>query len=229
MKSYFQTRHQIATFIALLFHLSGFIAIGLFHSQLFTNLSPLTLLISFGLILWTQRKITVSFIVFIVLAFTIGFVAEYIGIHTNVLFGHYQYGNVLGPKWKEVPLLIGINWFGIMYCVGIAMHMLQQRLEKSQPQTVSAFNKYWLYISFVVDGAALAVLFDWILEPVAVKLDYWQWQGNEIPSGNYWGWFFVSALVLFIFKFLRFPKDNLFAVHLLLIQIMFFLLLRTFY
>ena len=109
------------------------------------------------------------------------------------------------------------------------MSMLQQRITRNQPQTVSVFNKYWLNASFIVDGAGLAVLYDWILEPVALKLGYWQWEGNEIPSGNYWGWFLVSALVLLIFRLLPFPKRNLFAVHLLLIQVMFFLLLRTFY
>ena len=229
MKDYLHTRRQTATFIALLFHVSGFIAIAFFHSQLFINLSPLTLLISAGLIIWTQQKITVSFIVFLVVAVAIGFIAEYIGIHTNVLFGHYQYGSVLGPTWRGIPWLIGINWFSIMYCVGIAMSMLQHRITKKLPEDAPRFNKYWLYASFVIDSAALAVLYDWILEPVAVQLGYWQWENNEIPSGNYWGWFLVSALVLLIFRLLPFPKQNLFAVHLLLIQVMFFLLLRTFY
>jgi bisanhydrobacterioruberin hydratase len=229
VKPYLQNRQQIATFIALLFHFSGFIAIAFFHSQLFINLSPLTLLLCAGLLIWTQQKITASFIVFIVLAFIIGFVAEYIGINYNILFGNYQYGSVLGPKWQGVPWLIGVNWFSIMYCAGIAMSMLQQRITKNQPQAVSSFNKYWLNASFIVDSAGLAVLYDWILEPVAIKFGYWQWENNEIPSGNYWGWFIVSALVLLLFRLLSFPKRNLFAVHLLLIQVMFFLLIRTFY
>ena len=37
-------------------------------------------------------------------------------------------------------------------------------------------------LSVVVDGATLAVAFDWLMEPVAVNLGYWTWHGNgEIP------------------------------------------------
>jgi bisanhydrobacterioruberin hydratase len=223
-----KTKFQIATFIALLFHVSGFIAIAFFHSQLFVNLTPLNLLVSFALILFTQEKINLPFLFFVVLAFSIGFGAEWIGINTGKLFGQYQYGIVLGPRWQGVPWMIGINWFCTIYCIGVAMHMLHKKLVSRQPETASSLGKKWLQISLVVDGAALAVFFDWIIEPVAVKLGFWQWKDGIIPSFNYWCWFAVSILLLIIFRLLRFDKHNLFAVHLLLIQLMFFLLLRSF-
>ena len=84
-------------------------------------------------------------------------------------------------------------------------------------------------LSIMVDGATLAVLFDWLMEPAAVKLGYWKWLGNgEIPLYNYMCWFVISMLLLFVFHKLQFNKQNKFAVNLLLIQAMFFLLLRTF-
>ena len=77
--------------------------------------------------------------------------------------------------------------------------------------------------------AALAVLFDWLIEPVAVKLGYWQWKGDgSIPMYNYICWAVISALLLAVFHFCAFNKQNKFAIHLLLIQALFFLLLRTF-
>lgn len=83
--------------------------------------------------------------------------------------------------------------------------------------------------SIVMDGATLAVVFDWLIEPVAVKLGYWTWLGNgQIPMFNYISWFVISMLLLLIFHVLPFQKQNKFAVNLLLIQAMFFLLLRTF-
>ena len=58
---------------------------------------------------------------------------------------------------------------------------------------------------------------------------YWQWLGNgEIPLYNYVCWFAISIILLFIFQHLQFSRQNKFAVNLLLIQAMFFLLLRTF-
>ena len=224
-----KTKFQIATFITLLFHVSGFIAIAFFNSQLFIRLTPLNLLVSFALILFTQEKINLPFLVFIILSFSIGFASEWVGINTGKLFGQYQYGNVLGPMWQGVPLVIGVSWFITIYCIGISMNMLHRRLVSRQPKAASGLGKKWLQISLIVDGAALAVLFDWIIEPVAVRLGFWQWKESDIPPLNYWSWFGISLLILLIFRLLRFDKHNLFAVHLLLIQLMFFLLLRSFY
>ena len=68
-----KTKTQIATCIALLFHVSGFIAIAFFKSQLFIHLTPLNLLVSFVLILFTQEKINLHFLLFLLLVFSIGF------------------------------------------------------------------------------------------------------------------------------------------------------------
>jgi len=222
-----KTKNQIATFIALLFHVSGFIAIAFFKSQAFIDLTPLNLLVSFFLILWTQKKVNAGFFLFIFITYIIGFTAEWIGINTGKLFGEYHYGEVLGAKWQGVPFLIGINWVITLYGIGIAMSMLHQRFMQQQEATASIFGNNWLAVSLVVDGAALAVFFDWVIEPVAVKLGFWQWETTEIPALNYWSWFGISIILLTVFRLLRFEKDNLFAVHLLLIQLMFFLLLKT--
>jgi bisanhydrobacterioruberin hydratase len=220
-------KFQVATFIALLFHVSGFIAIAFFKSQLFINLTPLNLLVSFVLILYTQEKLNTAFVLFLASAFIIGFVAEWLGVNKGLLFGQYKYGTVLGPSWQGVPWFIGVNWFITIYCVGVAMHMLHQLMLSRQPDAAGIIGKQWLMASLVIDGAGLAVFFDWVIEPVAVKLHFWTWHNGQIPSFNYWSWFAVSILLLSIFRYLKFDKHNLFAVHLLLIQFLFFLLLRT--
>jgi putative membrane protein len=82
-------------------------------------------------------------------------------------------------------------------------------------------------LSVIVDGATLAVFMDWVMEPVAVQLGYWKWNG-DIPIYNYVSWFVVAIAMLAVFHFSKFNKQNKFAVHLLMIQVLFFLLLRTF-
>ena len=57
-----------------------------------------------ALFLWTLP------IAVFLIAFAIGFSAELIGVHSGMLFGNYSYGNNLGLKLAEVPLIIGINW-----------------------------------------------------------------------------------------------------------------------
>jgi bisanhydrobacterioruberin hydratase len=160
-------------------------------------------------------------------AFAIGFGAEWVGINTGIIFGNYQYGTVLGPKWGGVPYLIGLQWIIVMYCAGVSISMMHQKLLSRQPEGDVPVSKWFLGLSIVVDGALLAVLFDWILEPIAVSLGYWTWSDGDIPWLNYATWWGVSAVILLIFHVLPFRKHNLFAVHLLMIQAMFFLLLRS--
>jgi putative membrane protein len=83
--------------------------------------------------------------------------------------------------------------------------------------------------SFVFDAAMLSTLFDWVLEPTAIKLGYWQWTpAGKIPLYNFVCWFIISAALLVIFRLLKFDKHNQFAVHLFIIQLLFFLVLQTF-
>ncbi len=223
------TKYQVATAIAVLFHAIGLVGILFFNREFFVEATVINLLLMFILLLWTQKEKNGFFFLFVVAAFLFGLAAEIIGVKTGALFGDYTYGNVLGYKFMNVPLIIGINWFVIIYCCGISIHTLLMKAiarisseTKTKPIALKA-------ISVIVDGATMAVFFDWIMEPVAVKLGYWKWgEDGEVPLYNYLCWLMVSNIILAIFHFSRFNKQNKFAVNLLLIQMMFFLLLRTF-
>jgi putative membrane protein len=82
--------------------------------------------------------------------------------------------------------------------------------------------------SLIIDGALLATFFDYIMEPVAINLNFWQWQppGQGVPFFNYICWFIISAFLIFIFNKLKLKANNLFATDLLIIQTLFFLSLR---
>ncbi|MEP7163381.1 MAG: carotenoid biosynthesis protein [Ferruginibacter sp.] len=223
------SKYQIATSLAILFHVIGITGILFFDKDLFIRSTPFNLLLMFALLLWTQKRPNKFFLLFVAACFLAGVGAEVIGVNTSALFGNYQYGNVLGPKLLNVPLIIGINWFIIIYCCGISIHTLLMKIinrvpaaEATTPQTLKA-------LSIIIDSAMLAVFFDWLMEPVAVKLNYWHWNGDgSVPFYNYICWFMVSVLLLSVFHFCNFDKQNKFAVNLLLVQFMFFLVLKTF-
>lgn len=182
-----------------------------------------------ALLFYTQQKINTAFIIFFILCFCVGIVAEVIGTSSGWLFGNYSYGAILGPVIKGVPFIIGINWFIIIYCCGVSIHTLLTKLTAKLSEQTGKPSKAIQTLSVVIDGATLAVMLDWLIEPVAVQLGYWQWLGSgEIPLYNYLCWFAISIMLLFVFQRLSFNKQNKFAVNLLLIQAMFFLLLRTF-
>jgi putative membrane protein len=223
------TKFEIATAIAILFHSIGLVGLLFFDKAFFLTATPVNLLLSFALLIWTQTEKNIYFFLFLLTCFVVGVAVEILGINTGILFGDYTYGNVLGYKIQNVPVLIGINWFIIIYCSGISIHKL---LMKAITRVASDTGKSPMALkalSVIIDGATLAVFFDWLMEPVAVKLGYWTWNGDgSIPMFNYICWFVVSLLLLTIFHFAKFKKQNKFAVNLLLVQAMFFLLLRTF-
>jgi putative membrane protein len=125
-----------------------------------------------------------------------------------------------------VPFIIGVNWFIVMYCCGVSILALYNRLTRNLEEPVRP-KPMMKMASVISDGALLAVFFDWIMEPAAIALGYWSWQDSEIPMFNYISWLIVSAVLLVIFHICKFDKRNKFAVNLLLIQFMFFLLLRS--
>lgn len=224
MKNY--SRYQIATAIAILFHVIGLVGILFINKDFFVRATSMNLLLMLGLLVYTQRRIDISFVIFFLTCIVVGFAVELLGTQTGYLFGDYAYGDVLGPKVSGVPLIIGVNWFIIIYCCGITILALYSRLTRNLAEEVKP-KPYMKVASVVSDGALLAVFFDWIMEPAAVKLGYWSWQGGEIPVFNYICWLVISAVLLVFFQLCKFEKQNKFAVNLLLIQLMFFLLLRS--
>jgi len=223
------TRTQVATSLAVLFHTIGILGIFFFDRDFILRTTPINLLLMFVLLVWTHREKNLSFWFFFIFVFLTGTAVEIIGVNTSALFGEYQYGKALGYQLYNVPLIIGINWFLIIYCCGISIHTLLtkaiNRLAADTGKTPAALKA----ISVIIDGATMAVFFDWVMEPIASKLNYWNWGGNgSIPFFNYLCWFLISVFLLALFHYSKFNKQNKFAVNLLLIQLMFFLLLRTF-
>ncbi len=225
-------QHQkviIAAALALLFHTVGLVGMIFFDRSLFVQLTPLNMLVSLALLVWTQEGKDGSFWLFLGVCFVTGMLTEYSGVNYQLLFGEYVYGAPLGPQVGNVPLIIGVNWFIMMMCCGVTVQFLLNAVwnkVKDEDQPMRTDVGFW---AIVLDGALLATAFDWLMEPVAVKLGFWTWLGDgAIPFKNYWSWFLVSALLLLLFRKLPFPKHNQFAIHLLLIQTLFFLILRTY-
>lgn len=218
----------MATFLAVLFHGIGLIGILFLDQSFFIKSTIFNLLLVFGLLVWTQNERPVNFYLFLIAVTLLGIGVEMVGVNTGTLFGQYHYGTVLGYRLLGVPLIIGINWFVIIYCCGISIHTFLMKIIGFVTLNVSGRPLRLKALSVIIDGATLAVFFDWVMEPVAIKLGYWHWDGaGEVPVYNYLCWFIVSVIFLIFFQIFRVDKQNKFAVNLFLIQIMFFLLLHT--
>lgn len=119
-------------------------------------------------------------------AFILTFTAEAVGTVTGAIFGAYTYGDVLGPLVLAVPPVIGLNW--IMICAG-ASTLVGKAFRKLRIPP-----RYSVFLLGALISAGLCTVFDLVLEPVAVNLGYWAWEGVEIPLQNYVAWFMLSLI-----------------------------------
>lgn len=216
LKTLITTRYCKTTFTILsLMYLVGLIGLKLpLTQEYFKVLSPFNLWTSLILLLLFHQDFQPKFILFAVITFLVGFFIEVIGVHTGIVFGDYQYGKTLGFKLFEVPIVIGANWLILVYCSGIIVELFLQNLKSS------ALGKFILSIM----AACLMVGLDLLIEPVAIRLDFWQWSFNKIPLQNYFGWFSVSFVLQFYFINSKFLKNNSLAPLLFCLQLLFFLL-----
>lgn len=222
-------RTRAATIIAAILHAVGLVGILAFNNEFILNCTPYSLLICFLLLLWTQKHINRPFIVFTLAIMLFGFFIEVVGVNTGKVFGAYKYGNVLGPKLFGVPLMISVNWFIIIYCCGIATYTILMRIIGRLAPSAAGPPKFVKALTLLTDGATIATFLDWLMEPGVTRLGFWEWTNEGItPWYNYFCWFIFSMLMLGIFHVCHFNKRNKFAVNLLLIQLMFFLALRTY-
>jgi len=197
--------------IIILFHVVGIIGLAVpVLRPLFLMIVPWHIVLMLVLIFISHKPMSEGFLLFALIIFVTGFAGEWIGVHKSWIFGDYAYGKTLGWQLFNIPLTIGINWFLLIYSTGVLMQRLRVR---------SIFAR-------VAAGALILVSLDLLIEPVAIKFDYWHWMNNIIPFNNYAGWFIVSAIMLFVFEKFNFKKQGVVGPVLLITQFVFFGLLH---
>ena len=203
-----QNKYLIA--ILIIFHMVGLVGIMLPNfKDLILSLSFLNLLLAFVIILLGEDESKSLLMKFLLIAFVIGLSVELIGVHTGLLFGDYKYGSNLGPKLWGVPLVIGINW-GVLSVTSASV-----------TNSLKLPHKIKLIIN-----AFILVIFDFVMEPVAMNSDFWSWKDNTIPFFNYVCWFFVAVILQLIYFRMRKPNSNKVFNALFFIQITFFIILN---
>lgn len=172
-------------------------------SARFVLLTPLFLLTNLGLLIYRLGNNKTVWRAVIIASF-IGYVTEMIGVQTGMLFGDYVYGNVLGLKAFDLPLMLGPMWALVMLCVW----------------SILANFKSWFVIPI---AGIIATLYDVILEHFATRFGLWSWEGS-IPITNYVSWFLVASLIAGVYYFwgIRLKKVPM-AIFTLVLHTAFFL------
>ena len=201
---------KIAIAVIIVFHLVGLFGFLIPVTQpYFIKLVPFHLLLMFAVIVLSYNANVKRLLLFVSGIFLCGFLVEVLGVHTGKIFGSYYYGNTLGYKIAAVPLLMGVNWVILIFSVGQMMksHKIRNSILAS------------------LLGAIVLVGFDYFLEPVAMKFNYWHWDWKEIPVQNFIAWFIVSVIFLKFYYALGLKQQKYIGVTMFVSQLIFFVVL----
>ena len=199
-------------FILLVLHIVGLVGIVLSpYSALFIASTPLHLLICGGILFWFEEDRSWKFFAFLLLLGLLGFGAETVGVHGQWLFGSYSYGQVFGPRIAGVPPLIGLLWATLIYALLSILSLMPLG-----------------YLQRALVVALALVGLDALLEPAAIKLGFWAWDGGVVNPQNYRGWVLCGFLFSLLGQKIFCPSHNPIAVPLLAMQTIFFVCISLF-
>ena len=159
--------------------------------------TPVNLLLIFSLFFYVNNNYSRSFIFLCLQLFLFGFIVEVVGVNTGIIFGEYTYGKTLGLTFFGTPLVMGINWINLsLASFGIISFFTDKKT------------------LLIILSSLLMVFFDFIIEPIAINLDFWSWEYITVPVHNYFGWFFcaIIAQLLIVFSKVKINKKIAFAV-----------------
>lgn len=188
-----------------------------FTRDLFTALTPLSLLLVNAALLYHHRHWNFRFIAFILTVVISSFLIEAEGVSGGVLFGEYQYLSTLGPKLLKTPLVIGVNWLMLTYCSAAIMEYIRRR----SAGTVDIAVK-------ILGGALLMVTYDIVVEMVAPGMGMWEFNQGYPPARNFVMWFVMALVYHIIFSALKIKPVGKPAIALFFSQIGFFLIISLF-
>jgi putative membrane protein len=196
-----------------------------FSRELFMTITPLNLLFAALFLFWGRWPARQVIFTGLFVAVT-SFLIEAIGTNTGKIFGVYSYGRTLGPALLNTPLIIGLNWFLLIYCTNVIGRLLWERLTRGREGSRKGLPAS-LFV--ILTGSVLMVVYDLFLEPAAMRLDMWSWECGVIPFRNYVGWFFFSALFHTVIRLWGEEKPNGRAIPLFAVQVGFFAVIDIFY
>jgi putative membrane protein len=216
MKQWLAKQENLLFLILIIFYTVG--VVGMLINQIeFAKLTPFNLALTAFLLFKMHPQKDLLFYTNLLFVFMGAWFLEMMGVTTGLIFGTYEYGDALGPKINQTPILIGLNWILVAYS---SIYLVQAIAIK--------FKWKLNEISGALLAAVFMVLLDILIEPIAPKLDFWTWQNNLIPVQNFTAWFFFGFTFCFWMLKGGMLKNNPMATRVYFTQLVFFGLLNLF-
>lgn len=170
----------------------------------FKILIPFALLLSLFALAIFNKDYSKRAIVFFLLVYIAGFLLEVAGTKTHLIFGAYHYGEGLGIKVLETPLMIGLNWLLLVYLTA----------------SITGVMNWHPGVKIIV-ASMIMLGYDLVLEQVAPLLDMWYWHDGTVPARNYLSWFIVALLFHTMGRLFRVNMKNRLSGVIFISQLLF--------
>jgi putative membrane protein len=133
-------------------------------------------------------------VLFFGLTVVISFIAEETGVLTGLVFGHYHYSAMLGWKLGEVPILVPLGWFMMIYPSWVVAQSLLQGVDLRRPLGM---------IVLALVSALTMTGWDMVMDPPMAAAHNWVWEDGGpyfgVPLHNYVGWVGNTFVIFLVF------------------------------
>lgn len=137
--------------------------------------------------------------IFAGMAFIVGWAAEQIGTTTGIIFGAYEYPPVLGPRILDVPFVIPLMWFALVYIGHVMANLIVWQAPVDHRRLWPEMIGLALLTGFIVTAYDLAA------DPYMVHVaDAWRMtEGGSyfgVPPHGFVGWVATSFVISLTFR-----------------------------
>ncbi|PKL86670.1 MAG: hypothetical protein CVV22_00855 [Ignavibacteriae bacterium HGW-Ignavibacteriae-1] len=164
-----------------------------------------------------QPNLRNNFIIYFVIVVVAAWAIELLGVRTKIIFGSYNYNDILQPTLSNIPIAMGFIWFLAI----VSSYAILQKTSRIN------LNGIPTLIKSIIIGFTM-MFFDFLMEPAAIRLYYWSWLNDIVPLQNYFVWFFVGALFAFLgfkMRVLKIVFPNI-IYHIFLALLVYFLIIQ---
>jgi uncharacterized membrane protein len=139
---------------------------------------------------------------FLAVATVISLVFEAVGVATGAIYGPYHYTGSLGPKLFQVPVVVPMAWFMVIYPSYALANYLADGCVVSRPKPGLA-----RLAGLAALSAMLMTAWDLAVDPQMVMYGHWVWHVEGavfgIPARNYVGWLATTLVVYAAYRALE--------------------------
>jgi putative membrane protein len=134
-------------------------------------------------------------VAFFALSAIVSWAFEQAGIATGLVFGPYHYTDYLGGKLGDVPVLIPLAWFMMIYPAYVVANLILDRRPIGTPGGAAPL------LRLAMASAVVMTAWDLVVDPIlsGPQVKAWIWEGGGpyfgIPIHNYAGWLLTTFTV----------------------------------